>query len=156
RILDICARNLAHHGVALVSYNTYPGWHLNGMVRELIGYHARRFPRPEARAAQARALLDFLPGVVSADSPYGPARAEAGELFRGVSDAYGAQDHREEGNEPLYFHQFVERAAAKGLQYLAEAEVGTMVPGLLRPEVARTLRQLSSDTIELEQFLDFL
>src|SRR6267142_1438469 len=35
RILTICNRNLAPNGVAYVSYNTYPGWHVRGMVRDL-------------------------------------------------------------------------------------------------------------------------
>jgi SAM-dependent methyltransferase len=34
RILEICARNLAPNGVAYVSYNTYPGWHARGTIRE--------------------------------------------------------------------------------------------------------------------------
>src|SRR5262249_7938955 len=34
QILTICTRNLAPDGVTYVSYNTYPGWHMRGMVRE--------------------------------------------------------------------------------------------------------------------------
>jgi SAM-dependent methyltransferase len=41
KILAVCARNLAPGGVAYVSYNTYPGWHLRGLVRDLLCYHRR-------------------------------------------------------------------------------------------------------------------
>src|SRR5262245_16820704 len=43
KILAICRRHLAPNGVAYVSYNTYPGWHLRGMVRDMLTYHARQF-----------------------------------------------------------------------------------------------------------------
>jgi hypothetical protein len=58
--LEACARDLAPDGLAYVSYNTYPGWHLRGLVRDLMCYHVRRTSRPQGRVDQARALLDFL------------------------------------------------------------------------------------------------
>ena len=42
-ILEICARNLAPQGIAYVSYNTYPGWHMdfvrNRMFRQTLRCH---------------------------------------------------------------------------------------------------------------------
>src|SRR5688572_33293332 len=35
RILAICRESLSKNGVALISYNTYPGWHLRESVREM-------------------------------------------------------------------------------------------------------------------------
>ncbi len=52
KILEISARCLAPHGLVYVSYNTYPGWHFRGLVREMMCYHVRRFEEPEARAAK--------------------------------------------------------------------------------------------------------
>src|SRR5262245_58637378 len=46
KILAICARNLAPNGVAYVSYNTYPGWHQRGTVREMLCYHVQQFREP--------------------------------------------------------------------------------------------------------------
>src|SRR5260370_36089437 len=43
KVLSVCARNLATDGVAYGSYNTYPGWHQRGMVREMMNYHVRQF-----------------------------------------------------------------------------------------------------------------
>src|SRR5262249_43817357 len=36
KILDICARQLAPQGVGFISYNTYPGWHMRGMIRAVM------------------------------------------------------------------------------------------------------------------------
>ena len=36
--------------MAYVSYNTYPGWHIRGMIRDMMCYHTRQFsdPTPES------------------------------------------------------------------------------------------------------------
>src|SRR5262245_31918292 len=60
KILDICAKHLTPQGVAYVSYNTYPGWHMRGMIRDMMRFHALRFADARAQVKQARALLDFL------------------------------------------------------------------------------------------------
>ena len=38
-ILRVCSRNLAPNGIAYVSYNTYPGWHVRMMAREMLVEH---------------------------------------------------------------------------------------------------------------------
>ena len=45
RILEICRRGLAANGVAYVSYNTFPGWHMRGMIRDIMRYRAQ-FSKP--------------------------------------------------------------------------------------------------------------
>ncbi|MGH8430394.1 MAG: methyltransferase, partial [Solimonas sp.] len=37
-ILRIAAEHLAHNGVAYVSYNVFPGWHLRGVIRDMMVY----------------------------------------------------------------------------------------------------------------------
>ena len=44
RLLAICRDNLAPNGVAYVSYNTLPGWHMRGMIRDMMIYHSAAFP----------------------------------------------------------------------------------------------------------------
>jgi SAM-dependent methyltransferase len=65
RILEIGLRHLAGNGVFFASYNTYPGWHLRGVVRDMMVYHVRGIEDPATRVAQARALPDFLVGWIS-------------------------------------------------------------------------------------------
>jgi SAM-dependent methyltransferase len=65
RIFDICKKHLAPHGIAYISYNTYPGWHMRGMIRDMLQYHASQFTTPAMKVKQARNLLDFLGKAVS-------------------------------------------------------------------------------------------
>ena len=39
-ILRLCRDGLTNHGVAYISYNTYPGWRLRQVVREAMLFHA--------------------------------------------------------------------------------------------------------------------
>jgi methyltransferase-like protein/SAM-dependent methyltransferase len=157
KILDICARNLAPQGVAFISYNTYPGWHMSGTIRDMLCYHARRFAQPQERVKQARALLSFLVAAVGKeDNAYSGLLKEGLEVFAKVNDSYLLHEYLEEVNDPLYFHQFNERLTPQGLQYLAESEVHTMVATRFGPDIASAVEKVSSDCIELEQFMDFL
>jgi SAM-dependent methyltransferase len=42
-LLAACGKHLAPQGVAYISYNTYPGWHMRGMIRDIMSYRAKRF-----------------------------------------------------------------------------------------------------------------
>jgi methyltransferase-like protein/SAM-dependent methyltransferase len=157
KILSICAENLAPQGVAYVSYNTYPGWYLRGMIRDMMRYHVRGLADPPARIRQAKAWLDFLvQAVPTQDSAYGLLLKAELERLASTQESYLYHEHLEDVNEPTYFHDFVERAQAHGLQYLGEAQFSTMVASNFAPEVERTLQQVAPDLIALEQYMDFV
>jgi methyltransferase-like protein/cyclopropane fatty-acyl-phospholipid synthase-like methyltransferase len=157
KILDICARNMTPSGIAYISYNTYPGWHMRGMIRDMMRYHSGRFNTPQLRTQQARALLDFLAQSVRQDgNAYGVLLKQELETLRHQADHYLYHEHLEENNEPVYFHQFASKAANHGLKYLGEARVGTMVTGNFGPEIEKTLKILATDQIQAEQYMDFL
>jgi methyltransferase-like protein len=159
KILEICARRLSPNGIAYVSYNTYPGWHARGAIREMLWYHTERFADPADRVREARGLLAFLVKSVPAEQDtagFGALVRRELALLQMTPDTYLLHEHLEEFNEPLYFHQFAGRAAGKGLQYLAEAQISAMVPGRFGAEVEQTLRTISPDLLHMEQYMDFL
>jgi len=157
KILEICARQLAPNGIAFVSYNTLPGWRMRGMIRDLMRFHAMQFTEPSARVAQGRAILDYLAACVpDQGTAYGVLLKAELELLRQQPDYYILHEHLEDVNEPVYFHQFAERAMRHGLQYLAEADFGTMLTSVFPPNVADTLRQIAPDLLRQEQLIDFL
>lgn len=161
KVLQICRQNLAANGVAYVSYNTYPGWRMLGTVRDMMLYHTRQITDPQERATAARALLDFLVSAVPAkNSPHASFLNAylnfVQEYLTPKHDEHLLHDELEEVNEPVYFYQFVEQAARHGLRYLAEADLQGMLANNLPAEVSKTLRQMVSNTIELEQYMDFL
>ncbi len=157
KILSICQQRLAPAGVAYISYNTLPGWHARGAIREMLWYHTEQIDDPLERIRAARALLDFLADKVGpGDGGYGGLLRQELNVLRQTPDTYILHEHLEEFNEPLYFHQFMERAAAKELQYLGEAQLGTMVAGRFGEEAEKKLREISPDLLHMEQYMDFL
>lgn len=163
KMLDFCRHNLAPRGVAYISYNAYPGWHLFGLVRDMMLYRTRDTADPLERAAQARALLAFMVEAVPAKgSIYGSFLQYYTRYICGdegglpKDDAFILHDEMEAHNEALYFHQFMERAERHGLQYLGEAEFHLMTDSRFSQEVVRGLAQMSRSVIDLEQYMDFV
>ncbi len=156
RILAVCSSNLMPQGVAYVSYNCYPGWHARGAAREMMCYRACRFEDPRDRVQEAREFLRFLASSVrEPQAGVGRILAEEADLLDGLPDEYVLHDHLEEVNHPVYFHQFVDHAAAHGLQYLWESYVGELGADL-RPEVICAVRELAPGLVEQQQYIDFL
>lgn len=157
KILEICRDNLTANGVAYISYNTYPGWHFRGMIRDMMRYHTDQFADASVRAIQARALLDFLAqSVPTQDNAYGMMLKNELDLLRQYRDTDLIHEHLREVNEPLYFHQFADRAGRHGLQYLGEAEVSTMLTSNFPSQVGEILQRISNEIIRTEQYMDFV
>ena len=156
KILELCASRLAEQGVAYVSYNTYPGWHVRGMIRAMLTDHSRQFEGPAAQVQQARAFLEFLArGVPDPGGAYALALNEEARRLENRSDSYVFHEHLEEVNRPFYVREFIAQAAGAGLQYLEDATYdGSAGPFL--PEVQDSLAQLADDPIRREQYLDYL
>jgi SAM-dependent methyltransferase/methyltransferase-like protein len=157
KILTICAQNLAPDGVAYVSYNTYPGWHRRGLVRDMLRYHGARFDEPERRVAEARAFLEFLTAAIpDQEGLYARVVKAEADMLRDLPDTYLFHEHLEAENHPLYFYQFIERAKESGLQYIGES---CWEPpfGDLPSAVQHAIDRLARGSLEnLEQYLDFL
>jgi methyltransferase-like protein len=164
KLLAVCKQTLAPNGVAFVSYNAYPGWHMLGIIRDMMLYHTRDEVDPQRRASMARGFLDFLAESVPAEgSAYGSFLNMYAEFLRGElkgasesGDAFLLHDELEQINQPFYFWEFAERASQHGLQYLGEAIFRMMMGSNLSPKVNETLFKMSRSVIELEQYMDFV
>ncbi|MEN6320459.1 MAG: class I SAM-dependent methyltransferase [Syntrophaceae bacterium] len=157
QILAVCSKNLAPQGIAYVSYNTYPGWHMREMIRHMMRFHANQFNDTREQIEQARALIDFLASSVPTESGYyGMLLKDELESIKRCKDSYLFHEHLEEINAPIYFHQFMERCHRHNLQYLAEADFSTMLTSGFPTETADTLKRISRHIVHAEQYMDFL
>lgn len=154
KILQICRDHLAPQGVAIVSYNTFPGWHQRRMIRDMMRFHTKAFTDPQKRIEQARAFLTFMTKAVPNDSAYGRSLHEEFRSLTNVDEAYIFHEQLEEVNEPKYFHEFADQAAAHGLQYLSEVELSNLQLERYPQPVAQVLAKMP--VVEREQYLDFL
>src|SRR5438105_6025506 len=157
KILSICSQNLSPAGLAYVSYNTYPGAHVRGMVREMLNYHVRNIPEPRQRIAEARAFIEMLSKVVrDAEGPYGKLLIRELDNIRTAPDSYLYHEHLEQDNHSFYFNEFARDCAAANLDFIAEARLSNHAAPLLSPAIRETLSAFGADSVEREQYLDFL
>ena len=162
-ILTICRRNLSPTGVAYVSYNTLPGWHLILMVREMMLFHARDITDPRRRARAGRELIVRLQSMIpdSDRSAFASfldvfAQTRVGR-FEGNEDWQDAallHDELSLINEPVYVHQFVEHLQDHGLQYLADATFPQARTHDLTEDAVAQLYEMGTDPVAYEQYLD--
>lgn len=156
KILSVCKNNLTPGGVAYVSYNTLPGWRVRGIVRDLLLYRVRETESLADKVELAQETLDRWHGEFDekGDLLTRLIRQEIGSLLN-EPPGYLAYEYLTPHNEPLYFHQFMERTSSSGLQYLGEARVETMV-GYQPAQSRAKIEGLARRTLDQEQYLDFL
>lgn len=156
KILSVCRDHLAATGVAYISYNCLPGWHMIHGIRDMMLYHVADFNDPAEKAEQARTMLRFiLDSQGREDSAYAAHLQSELDLLSAHRDAYLLHDHLEENNHPIYFHQFVANARRFGLDYLGETDLHTMFADNLGPVVAEKICQIR-DIVKAEQYMDFI
>ena len=157
KVMQICSRNLAPNGIAYVSYNCNPGWHIRGMFREMMLFHTAGLKSPAEKIKHARALLDYLASHAGQKTPYGALLQKEAATIRNADDSYLYHEHLEANNHSVYFHEFMVQAHQVGLMYLAESPIQTMFDTDFDPKTTETLQQLGSGNIlHVEQYMDFL
>jgi SAM-dependent methyltransferase len=154
RLLHICARALAPHGVAYVSYNVHPGWGLLGSLRAILRAELARVVDPQTHL---RRLLPALQRAFSGQTtPYALLMQEALASMQVKSSALLFHDELEAVNDPVTFLDFTTHAAAHGLQYLAEADFASLPLDHLPPAARDALTELDIDFLRGQQLLDLL
>jgi len=150
QIFAIVKAMLAPNGIACVGYQTYPGWHLRQQLREMLTYHTRGTDDPAEKAARAHELVQFL-----AETAGNGDDAHA-RFLRDARQHFDVDEYLHAASEPVYFRDFAARAAMHGLQYAGEAEAHDAEIDNLAPDVANKLRAFAGNTIDLQQYLDFV
>jgi methyltransferase-like protein/2-polyprenyl-3-methyl-5-hydroxy-6-metoxy-1,4-benzoquinol methylase len=156
-LLSICRNRLAPQGLAYVSYNTYPGWYMRDMLRQMMLHHVQTIDDGKLRIEQSRALLQFLLESTEGDtSAYAKLLREEFESISRSRDEYFFHEYLEPDNNPVFFTDFVNRADAAGLQYVSETNIANLATNAVSLKSARKIRQLTNDLVQRHQYTDFI
>ncbi len=153
-LLDIVARLLAPRGVAYVSYNCHPGWHLRGIVRSLMQQATAGIADPGARCIAARSALERLRENQQGGEAYGAVLAQEAERVAALDDSFLLHDLLEHENRPVWFRDFAAAAGEAGLQWLSESNL-SVSRAENRPAGLHLPFGEDGDIVEREQALDF-
>ncbi len=157
RIFEIFKKHLSLHGLCFLSYNTLPGWTMQGAFRKMMLHHIRFSSDPSSRVTKAREFLDFLASSWSeSGDPQHPFLREFNDTVRSMPDFYLAHDALEETNDPVYFHEIATQAAQHDLQFVSEAASLGHLEDLPQNMAIRLVEMAGNDMIQIEQYLDFL
>ena len=156
KLLAICRAHLSPRRVALISYNTYPGWRQNEAIREMMLYRGRKSTDPAESLAMGRQILPFVNDHTPNSGSFRDAIKEQMAQISNAPDKYLVHDHLEVVNNPRYFWQFIGEAKAHGLAYIGDSTAEPN-PWIVISEAAREMiERMSEDRLEREQYLDFL
>lgn len=154
-ILRVTAERLAGDGLAVVSYNVLPGWHLKRVSRDIMLAQAGRFADPVQKLAEARSFLELVKDRVAPQTPYGEVVQTEAAFLAGQRDDYVMHEYLEAENRACTVIDFLDEAGVAGLNYLADAD--TMLPETVGTGLAAALRQLAGDRLpQLEHYLDLV
>jgi SAM-dependent methyltransferase len=156
KMMCFCGESLTPNGLAYISYNTHPGWHMRAMARHMMMFRARGIAGTGDQVRAGRTFMRELAHLLAKhDSPYPRClRTEAEQIVR-HDETYLAHEYLEETNEPTYFYQLVDRAASHGLSYLTDAQYWTTATA--RPaELFRAFGYADDDWLHREQIHDFI
>jgi cyclopropane fatty-acyl-phospholipid synthase-like methyltransferase/methyltransferase-like protein len=156
RMLEICALGLAEQGVAYVSYNTYPGWRLQEVTREMMLFHGRDVRDPAERLRRGREIVEVMARLRPGQEAYAALMREEQQRLSKNIDSHVLHDDLEQVNSPVYFYEFHSRVKEKGLKYLGDSRFSEMRLETLPAAVATELKRLGAERVELEQHLDFV
>jgi SAM-dependent methyltransferase len=149
RLVALCRQRLAPSGVALISYNLYPGRHVRQMLREMMLQHTRD-DAPQQRVERARWFLEWLSKSSQARPSFRKLVEDDMAEMLAYTDGDLAHDDLSPDNYAPYFRDFMAHAAFHGLQYLGDSSVFLMF------DSRGLLKWLPYDRLEREQYTDYL
>jgi len=155
-LLEAIRARLAPMGVAYISYNTYPGWHMVDMVRRLMTLHTADAPDEDSRLDQSAQITRWLlrRSRVNSNDWRGPALEHELQNLKEAGRSLILHDYLAPFNRPLYLVDFLERAGRAGLTYVANASPWDMYLDNFDDDLAGMLRQIP-DLVLQQQYLDF-
>lgn len=156
RILEIYRDCLSANGIGYISYNTLPGWHLRGIVREAMMFHTENISEPDKKVRAGLEFLEFLRRAAKPDSVF--RRVIEAEIEssadRPAANIY--HDDLADINHPTYFRDFVSEISKFGLKFISESEPVAFFDRKYPEEVREALNRLWPDYLRREQYLDFI
>jgi SAM-dependent methyltransferase len=153
-VLRVSKQNLTDNGIAYVSYNVYPGWHMRKIARDLMRFHTADIASQNDKIREARGILSTVTRY--ATGTYGAVLESEREAVESGGDYYLRHEGLSEENNPVYFRDFSDHAGRHGLIYLSEADLPFTALQSTTPAIASQIRRIAGDDyIKIQQYMDF-
>lgn len=156
QLLKLSRLLLRPGGLVYISFNTLPGWHMRGTLRDFLLYACRteKSDREKLKkAVEELGRLDrALDGLEALSAKY---LREEIRIAQSADPSYLLYEHLADENTPFLFTDFLNDTRCHGLRYLCDTELATLFPATYGEAVERELESIGDD-MALEQWLDFV
>ncbi len=157
QVFRICKTLLSPNGIAYISYNTLPGWRINGIVRDIMLYRFSEHDDPVTGLGYA---LDYLKTIANSspahNNPYMTLLKQIQTQVSANNHTYLLHEYLSDINEAFYFHEIVEKGRGHGLQYLADAAFVGKELTSHSAQLNQRFQSISKDMTDYEQHFDFV
>lgn len=162
KILSICHTNLSPKGVALISYNTQPGWKDRSTLRDIFFFanqYTQDLPLLE-QVHRGKAVLKSITDAIETNPNYKARQANLLETANSLSahqDYYLGHEYLETFNDPMYLQDFIKQAESHQLAYVGNSALTLSFISAQSNSVEQAIKALApNDHIIQEQCLDFI
>lgn len=146
---------LSADGVGYVSYNALPGGYFRMAIRDALLFAIADIDDPHARIAAARANLEALVIQREGESPSEAAMRAAAEVTLGQADSVLSHDELGEHYHPQSLSDVISAAAAHGLRYLGEANVGSLHEAFVPDAIVPDPEDVETQVLHIRQAEDY-
>ncbi|MCR4941593.1 MAG: methyltransferase regulatory domain-containing protein [Campylobacter sp.] len=161
---------LKPHGVAFVSYNTYPGWHSLDIMRDFMLFVSKE-KKGVRKLEISKNELEFFADFVKANLPYAKDEIYIANLNmlkvqleflheilkEGKNDYYISHEFLEPTNDAVYFYEFAQKLKILGLSHLSEASLDDIFfPGIGIGKYDNHINANFKSKVDREQMRDFM
>ena len=133
-MLGFSARHLRCDGLFYLNYNTYPGWHVRGLIRRLLLTRTRAGASLCERASLAQEIAAQLAASISpGENPFTQLLVRELAFVSEHHPSYVAHEYLAADNHAYWRSEFMKLASNYGFEYVADADFrypsGRMTPG---------------------------
>lgn len=156
-MLEFCASRLRHNGLFYLNYNTYPGWHVRGLIRRLLLAKTHDGASLLERALLAQEVAAHLALSISPNEhPFTQLLVRELNFVSEHHPSYIAHEYLAANNRAYWRSEFLQLAGEYGFAYVADADFsyasGRMTPGA----ISQCLQPARSDQVIDEDVMDLL
>lgn len=154
RILALIQHALTPNGIALVTFNSFPGWHIAGLLRDIVLDLIDTTAAPARQIARTREVLAWIIASEHLDDNIcGPSLARLARELSHTDDGYLFHEILTPINQPFYLKDFLHDASRHHLRYLTNAIPVSVFPGNFPHEILSEASR-ARDPIALQHILD--
>lgn len=164
-ILESSRELLDDDGVALISYNTYPGWKINEITRDFMRFSAVNSDKQDKLQAALNALkfekAAYASTKISPEQTYQILTRELkldtiNQIEETKDKAYLYHEYLEIFNQPFYLSDFVADLEDFSLCYIADMQFHFSYDEFVNQSVKEYAKLAYPDRISKDQMFDFL